>query len=132
GDVGFGGQQVEEVDHHLLGVDQPLVHVDVDDLGAVLYLVARHFEGGRVVAGGDQPLEAGGAGDIGALPDIDEGDLGREREWLQPGEAQHRLDLRHLSRLVGRDDLGEGADVVGRRAAATADDIDEAFARELL
>ena len=57
GDVGLGGDEVEELDHRLLGVDQALVHVDVDDLRAVGDLVARDVERGGVVAGGDQLAE---------------------------------------------------------------------------
>ncbi len=49
-DVGLGGDQIEEFDHHRRGVDQPLVHVDVDDLRAALDLIARHRERGRIVA----------------------------------------------------------------------------------
>ena len=36
---------------------RPFVHVDVDDLGAVLDLVARHLQGRGVVARGDQLAE---------------------------------------------------------------------------
>ena len=39
GDVGLGGDQVEERRHRLLAVEQALVHVDVDDLRAVLDLL---------------------------------------------------------------------------------------------
>ena len=56
-------------------VDQALIHVDVDDLRAVLDLVARHVERSGVVAGRDQLPEFGRAGDVGALADIDEGNV---------------------------------------------------------
>ena len=51
---------------------QAFVHVDVDHLRAVLHLLARDFDGGGIVAGHDQFLEARGAGDVGAFADIDE------------------------------------------------------------
>ena len=73
GDVGFGGDQLQERVHRQFGVQQALVHVDVDDLRAALDLLARDLDGGRVVAFQDQLLEAGRPGDIGALTDIDEG-----------------------------------------------------------
>ena len=57
GDVGLGGDQLEEGGHRQLGVEQALVHVDVDDLRAVLDLLARDLDGGGVVAGEDQLLE---------------------------------------------------------------------------
>ena len=57
GDVGLGGDEVEEGHHRGFGIEQALVHVDVDDLGAVLDLVARHLKGCGVIARGDQLAE---------------------------------------------------------------------------
>ena len=57
GDGRIGRDQVEEPGHGLLAVDQPLVHVDVDDVGPVLDLLAGHGQGGFVVAALDQPGE---------------------------------------------------------------------------
>ena len=57
GDVGLGGDQLEEGGHRRLGVEQALVHVDVDDLGAVLDLLARDLDRGGIIAGHDQLLE---------------------------------------------------------------------------
>ncbi len=93
-DVGLGGDQVEERHHRLLGIEQALVHVDVDDLRAVLDLVARDRERRRVVAGGDELAELGRAGDVGALADIDERNFRREREGFEAGQAQERRHLR--------------------------------------
>ena len=72
GDVGLGGDQLQEGGHRRLGVEQALVHVDVDHLGAVLDLLARDLDRGGIIAGHDQLLEFGRAGDVGALADIDE------------------------------------------------------------
>jgi hypothetical protein len=72
GDIGLGGDQLEEGGHGVNGVEQPLVHVDVDDLRAVLDLLARDFDCLGVVAREDQLLERGAAGNVGALADIDE------------------------------------------------------------
>ena len=74
-DVGLGGDQIEEGHHRLLGIEQALVHVDVDHLRAVLDLLARDRERGGIVAGGDQLAEFGRAGDVGALADIDEAEF---------------------------------------------------------
>ncbi len=73
GDVGLGGDQVEESDHRLLGIEKALVHVDVEDLGAIGDLIARHVERGRIVAVADDLAELDRAGDVGPLADIDEG-----------------------------------------------------------
>ena len=130
GDVGLGRDEVEELDHRLFGVDQALVHVDVDDLGAVGDLVARDVERGREVAVLDQLAEAGRARDVGALADVDEGDVGRQREGLEAREAHQRRDRRHGAGRLAAHRLGDGADVLGRRAAAAADDVDEPLVGE--
>src|SRR3546814_13856236 len=62
-----------ECAHRLFRVEQALVHVDVDDLGAVLDLLARDLDGCGIIARHDQLLEAGRTGTVGALADIDEG-----------------------------------------------------------
>ena len=54
------------------GVEQALVHVHVDHLGAGLHLLAGDVERGRVVAGGHQLPELGRAGDVGAFANVDE------------------------------------------------------------
>ncbi len=132
GDVGLGGDEVEEGGHRLDGVEQPLVHVDVDDLGAVLDLIEGDREGRGIVAGGDQLAEAGRAGDVGPLADVDEGDLRGEREGFEAREPHQRLHVRHLPRRVLRHHPGDRADMVGRRAATAADHVDEALAGEFL
>ncbi len=112
--------------------DQPLVHVDVDDLRPVLHLVARDVERGGIVARGDELAEARRAGDVGALADVDEGDLGREREGLEPGKPHQRRLLRHQPRRMLRHRRRDRPDMVGRGPAAAADDVDQALAREFL
>ena len=130
-DVRLGGDEVEELDHHRLRIDEPLVHVDVDDLRAIRDLIARDDERARIVAGGDELAELGRAGDIGALADVDERNVARERERLEAGEPHQGRDGRRGARLVLVDRLGDGADVVRRRAAASADDVDNAVGGEL-
>ena len=49
-DVGLGRDQPQEGRHRLLAVEQAVVHVDVDDLGAVLDLLARDAQRRLVVA----------------------------------------------------------------------------------
>ena len=129
-DVGFGGDEVEELDHRLLRIDQALVHVDVDDLGSVLDLVAGDVEGGGEIAGRDQLAEPGRAGDVGTLADIDEGDVGGEREGFEARKPHQRLDRGDLARLVFCDGGGNGRNVLRRRAAAAADDVDQPLAGE--
>ena len=93
GDVRLAGHHVDEAGHRRLAIDHALVHVDVDDLGAVLDLLARDFQRRFIVVGGDQLAELGRAGDVGALADIDEVQVGRQGEGLQPRQP-------HIFRLL--------------------------------
>ena len=72
GNIGFGGDAFDELGHRLMRVEQPFIHVDVDDLRAVLHLLAGNLNGGFIIAGQDQFFELGAAGHIRALADIDE------------------------------------------------------------
>ena len=73
GDVGLGRDQVEEGDHGRLRIQQALVHVDVDDRGPGLDLLAGDVERCAIVALNDQLPEFGRAGDVRPLADVDEG-----------------------------------------------------------
>ncbi len=72
GDVGLGGDQVQEPRHRRGRVEHRLVHVDVDDLGAVLDLLAGDGQRVVVLLGQDQAGERLRAGDIGPFADVDE------------------------------------------------------------
>ncbi len=129
-DVGLGRDQVEEGRHRLLGIEQALVHVDVDDLRAVLHLVAGDGQRRCVVARGDELAELGRAGDVGALAHVDERDFRREREGLETGQAQQPRHLRNLPRRLALHRAHDGVDVLGRGATAAADHVDQAGIRE--
>ena len=135
GDVGLGGDQVEEGHHGGFRVEQAFVHVDVDDLRAVLHLLARDRQRACIVAGGDQLAELGRAGDVGALADIDERDFRRQREGFQSRQPQLPRHLRNRARRLAGDRFGDRRDMVGRGAAAAADHVDQAgrgeFAEQL-
>ena len=72
-DVGLGGDEVEERRHRPLRVEQAFVHVDVEDLRAVLHLRARNAQRGGVVVRLDEFAKLRRAGDVRALADVDEG-----------------------------------------------------------
>ena len=132
GDLGFAGDQVEERGHRLDAVDQAVVHVDVDDLGAVLHLVASDVERRGVVVLLDQPAELGRAGDVRALADVDERDVVGQVERLEAGQFEPRRTGRHDTWREPDDRLGDRGDVRRRGAAAAADDVDETGLGELL
>ena len=77
--LGLGRDQVQEPGHRLLAVDQALVHVDVEDVGAALDLLAGDGQRLLEVALLDQAGEPLRAGDVGPLADHDEVGLGADR-----------------------------------------------------
>ena len=86
-DVGFAGDQVQETHHRGLAVEHGLVHVDVDDLRAVLDLLARHRQRLLEVAVQDHPGKGLGAGDVGAFADVDEQGIVADGHRLEAGQA---------------------------------------------
>ena len=98
GNLRFRCHQVEEFHHALGGFKHPLVHVDVDDLGAVFHLIAGHIQSSVVILFLDQAQEALGAGHIGALAHIDEQGILADGAWLQPGQSAGYLNLGKLAR----------------------------------
>ena len=86
-DVRLRGDEVEVAGHGRLGVEQRLVHVDVDDLGAAVDLLPRDLDGLLVSAVGDELGEAPRAGDVGPLADVHEQRLGRDGQRLQARQA---------------------------------------------
>ena len=83
GDVRLGCDKVKKLDHRLFGIEQALIHVYVNDLRAVLDLIACNLEGGREVTVLDQLSESRRTRDVGAFAHINEGNIGGEDEWLQ-------------------------------------------------
>ena len=59
GDVWLCGQQVQKPHHGLAAVQHALIHVHIDDLGSVFYLLARHLQAGVVIAFPDQARKPG-------------------------------------------------------------------------
>ena len=57
GNVGLGGDEAQETGHLLTGVEQGVVHVDIDDQRAVLHLLAGYLESLLVVVLLDEPQE---------------------------------------------------------------------------
>ena len=70
------------------------------------------------------------AGDVRALADHDEVRLRRDRQRLETGEPRVARGLRHRARRDAVDGLRDRGDVLGPRAAAAADEVQHALARE--
>ena len=112
-------------------VEHRLVHVDVDDLRAVLDLLARDATRLLVLLVQDQAREGLRAGDVGALADVDEQRVVGDVERLEAGQPQRLRQRRHRARRHAVDRARDRADVIRRRAAAAAGDVDEARVGEL-
>ena len=112
--------------HRLLGVEHRLVHVHVDQLRAVLDLLARHGEAFLVAAGEDHAGEGAGTRDVGPLTHVDEEGIVADVQRLQAREPQFLLGGGWPPRGKVAHRPSDGADVIGRGAAAAADDVQEA------
>jgi hypothetical protein len=69
---GSAASRLQEAGHGGDAVEHAFVHADVDDLGAVLDLLAGDGQGLLVVAGEDELRELGRTRDVGAFADVDE------------------------------------------------------------
>ncbi|MND65278.1 hypothetical protein D3C80_566420 [compost metagenome] len=72
GDIRLTGDQVEKTHHRRFRVEHPLIHVDVDNLGAAFHLLASNRQRFAVFLFFDQPLKACRAGHVGTLTHVDE------------------------------------------------------------
>src|SRR5690606_27307774 len=99
----------------------PFVHVDVNDLSAILDLLPGDGEGVLEPVFKDEPGEFWRAGNIRALADIDEIDAGTEVQRLEAAQPQIRFDRRRHPRRQAGNGFGHRADM-GRGGSATAAD----------
>jgi hypothetical protein len=130
GDLGLARDEVQEARHGRDAVDQAVVHAHVDDVGAVVHLLAGDGDGLLVVAGLDELGELRRAGDVGALANHEErARHGREGEGT--GEGELGLEDADLAGRLGPERLGDGRDVLGGVAAAAAGDVEQAAVGEL-
>ena len=88
GHIGLAGEKREEFSHHGRAVEHPLIDVDVDDVGAVLHLLAGNAERLFVAIFFDQTGKGAGAGDIGAFANDREAALGTDLKQLEPRVAR--------------------------------------------
>jgi hypothetical protein len=103
-DLGLAGDQVQEAHHRRLAVQHGLVHVDVDDLGAVLHLLAGNGQRLLELPGQDHAGEGLGARDVGALADVDEEAARVDGDGFEAGELEGRRREGHRWRSAGEID----------------------------
>ncbi len=99
--VRLGGDQVQEANHGGLRVQHGLVHVDVDDLRAILDLLAGHRQRLVELAVQDHAREGLGAGHVGALADVDEQRVVVNGERLEAGQAHRARGQLLVGHVVG-------------------------------
>src|SRR5262249_7763340 len=73
----------------------------------------------------------GRAGDVGPRADVDEVGVGPQRQRLEAAQPQIRFDLRNHARLTIFARRRDRADVLRRRAAAPADEVEPALPRPI-
>ena len=125
-DGGLGRDQVEEAAHLLARLEQPVVHVDVDHLGAGLDLRPCDRHRRVAVAGADEPREVRRPRDVRSLADVAEPALLRDRDGLEPGDPETRNARGGDARGSSSHRLGDRADVLGRAPAAAPDQVHQA------
>src|SRR3546814_9655843 len=98
--IRFGGDQLQKGGHGQLRIEQPLIHVHVNDLRAIFNLLPGDLDSGMVIASKDQLLELGGAGDVGAFTNFDAngGCLLGHCSFL-PRSEEHTSELQSLMRI---------------------------------
>ncbi|EPY19858.1 5-methyltetrahydrofolate--homocysteine methyltransferase [Strigomonas culicis] len=130
-DLRVGGQHVQEARHGDHAVDEAVVHVDVENHGAVLDLLAGDREAVLPLALLHQPLELQRAAQVAALAHVAEANVLRELERLEAADDHHVALGAFGAWRHALDGLGDGADVVGVRAAAAPHHVEPPVHSEL-
>ena len=113
-------------------IQHGLVHVDVDDLRAVLDLLAGHGQRLVVFLFADQARKHLAARHVGAFADVHVQRVFVDVQRFQARQAGLDRNVGHDARRQHRDLLGDRADVVGRGAAAAAGHVHQPGAGEFL
>src|SRR5207253_3093011 len=95
-------------------------HVDVEDVGAGLHLLASNAQGLLEVPFLDEPGKAARTGDIGPLADHDEVRFRADDERLLARQGGPGRSLEQAARLYPLDGLGNGMNPLRVRTAAAA------------
>jgi hypothetical protein len=78
---------MKETGHRLLAIDHTLVHVDVEDVGAGLNLLAGYRQGFFKIAALDEASKLARPRDVGPLADHDKVTFGQNQQRLDAAEA---------------------------------------------
>ena len=130
-DIGLGSNQLQEMRHFLAGIEQSVVHVDINHHGAVTDLLAGYGDSFIVLLLLDQSQELPTAGHIAALTHIDEAHLGRDVEAFESAQPESLTAGVHLVGLLVLGGKGETTDELIGGATAAAYDVHQSLVHNL-
>ena len=130
-DVGVGDDEVQEVDHLVTGIEHGIVHVDVDNLGAGLDLLAGDVEGFGVVLFVNEPQELARTGHVAPFADVDEIVFARDHQIVESAQMQTRVPGCRATWRGSGYQRAVGGDVLGSGAATPAHDVDQPLVDKL-
>ena len=131
GYIGLGGEQLQVALHRGLGVQQPLVHVHVQDLRAILHLLAGYGHRVLVPIPADETPESRRSGHVSPLSDVDEVGIFAYLQRLDAAQERVGRGLRSLAWRYSGDRVGDGARMLRTRSAAAADYVRQTARGEL-
>ena len=131
GNLRLGGNHIEEGGHLLTGIEQAVVHIDIDHECPVFHLLTGDGQSLVVVLFLNQPQELPRTSHVTTLSDIHKLHFRRHIQEFEPGEP-HRLRFRcrHMGLLAYHQWLVK-ADELIRRATATTDDVHQSLVHNL-
>ena len=130
-DVRLRRDQAQELDHRRFRIEEALVHVHVDHLGAVGNLLTCDVQGGLVISLPDELGKLCRPCHVGAFTDIGEQRIGTDVEWFEAAQATAHLDLGDDTRRDAVHGFDDCLDVGRCGPATTAYYVDEPALRKV-
>ena len=121
----------------MTGIEQSVVHIDVEDHSASFYLMAGNRECLVVVLLIDESQELATSCHIASLAYIDESDFGSENQRFETGEAkksvQSFLSIRKsmINPTILSNQMGDGPNMVGCCPTTASNDVYQTFVDEM-
>ena len=129
GNVRLGGDELQKARHRGDRIQHRFVHVDVDNLRAVFYLLTGNRQRVIKAAFQNHAREGTRAGHIRALAHVHKQAVRVDGEGFQPRQTGAVRGRGQRARRVLGNGLRHGSNVRGRGAAAAADDVEQTGAR---
>jgi len=127
GNVGFGGNEIQEIGHLLRRLQQAVVHVYVYDDGPVFYLSARDHRRLIILLLFDESQKLARAGHIASLAHVHEIDFGGDIQQVQARKPSGLGSRGRHMRLLALSQQIISVYEFFCRSAAAAYDIDQTF-----